>query len=468
LWQGYANSSLWSRYYGSGGWSSWVRLDAGGTQVAPTLASGVSLDTVQADGWTTVLNANNNAGRPEPTGSGMVRTGYASATSGVQLWLSLGSTQSVFHRFRGSTGWSAWHRVDTPLSPMEPYRKALAQRATTPVQIMCVGDSRTEGTGTSDVSLRWQTRMQKYLRERLSPVPGALFPFIPGYPVTSAPGMPVTIAGTVTRDTTYGLGWRTAKLADSTSSLTFTFTGTSCKVMYTKASSTAKMLIAIDGGAAVSVETNSTIVGASNSAVWSSPALTAGAHTVVITRDPATTNSAWQVYVQGLLTYNGDEAAGIRVLDSGYHGSSSTFFTSTRNSMEAAALTAAGGASLIVIGMGTNDAGSTTPATFQTNLLNFINAMRNSAGFTGSFLLLNFTKPNAQTEATYAAIGEQMALIAAGDPLIEYLDMRRDMPDNPTPYTATAGLGLYNDNIHENDAGHAWIAGRMAARLVVT
>ncbi|HET7397376.1 MAG TPA: pyocin knob domain-containing protein, partial [Intrasporangium sp.] len=43
LWQGYANSSLWSRYYGSGGWSSWVRLDAGGTQVAPTLASGVSL-----------------------------------------------------------------------------------------------------------------------------------------------------------------------------------------------------------------------------------------------------------------------------------------------------------------------------------------------------------------------------------------------------------------------------------------
>lgn len=467
LWQGYSNGRVFTRYRGSSGYSAtWSRVDAGGAAEAPTLGSAVSLDTVTADGWTTVLNANNNPGRPETNGSGTVHTSYGGTNVGAQTWFGLGLSRAVFHRFRGSTGYSGWHRVDRPVSPLETWRGALADRATRRVQVLCVGDSRTEGTGTSDVSLRWQTRLQKYLREALSPVPGAVFPFIPGYPVTSAPGFPVTRAGTVTRNTTYGLGWRTVLLPDATSQVQFTFTGTSASLMYTKASATAKRLVSVDGAAAVSVDTNSAAGGGSGAALWNTGALAAGSHTVTVTRDPATTDATWQVYVQGLLTYNGDENAGIRVLDSGYHGSSSTFLTTTRNTQEGYALQAAGGADLIIIGMGTNDAGATAPATYRTNIENFITEMRNR-GFAGSVVLLNLVKPTATTEANYAPIGEQMALIAAADSKVLYYDMRRDMPDNPATTTDPAGLGLFNDGIHEKDTGHAWIAGKLAALLGV-
>lgn len=346
--------------------------------------------------------------------------------------------------------------------PMTKWAAALASAGSSPAQVVAFGDSITEGTGATTVANRWQTLMQTALRDGAV---GAQFPFIPAWPMTSAPGTPVVRAGNVGQNSTStgtGLGWRGIDLRDDTASLTFTFTGDRCKVMYFASSGGGIMSVTIDGGTPVLVSQKVPDAPGGNQA-WDSGALTAGVHTVVIRRS-ATSVAGNFVYVQGLLTYNGDLTSHVRVLDAARHGANTSLLTAARTSAAGLSLAAAGGAKLAIIGYGTNDFGLIPVADFRANIDRLIAGLR-AGGFTGSILLLGMYLGGGRDNDAWSVYMDEYAAIAAADPDVYYLDLRDYMPAVPTPSTDPSGLGYYNDSLHPNDLGYARMAKILTARL---
>lgn len=339
---------------------------------------------------------------------------------------------------------------------------ALANAGTTKANLIVAGDSISEGTGSTNTINRWQNQLQTALRYRHGISYGADYPFIPCWPKTTAPGMPVTRTGNVVADTSRGLGWKAVTIGTD-GVVTFTFTGTSCKLMYFKGSTSGQMTVQIDGGAVTTIDTNSVSNPvAANAAIWDSGALTPGAHTVVVAKAAASSNS---VYPAGLLTFNGDETTGIRVLDAAYHGVQSTWFTSARMDHMVSAVSAIGNVKCIVLNVGTNDMGfGNSLATYKTNIELFVSKLR-TGGYTDTIVLQNCYKGSGRDEATWAGYGEQLRQIAATDADIAYFDWRLRMPDIPNPYNTAPDGYLFNDGLHPNDTGYGYI-GRFLANYL--
>jgi lysophospholipase L1-like esterase len=357
--------------------------------------------------------------------------------------------------------WNEYAMADQALID---WRQAYRYAGSAPAQILAIGDSITEGTGTTTLANRWQTVLQSYLRRQQTPgLTGATFPFIPAKYATTAPGQPVTQSGAVATGYGWGFGWRVARIEDATGEIVFTFTGTSATLMYTKTTLTGVMAIQVDGGTAVIVDTNGTT---NNAATWSTGALGAGTHTVRVTRDPSSAAGQYP-YIQGLLTYNGDETRGVRVVDAAKHGVNSGQLTQANADNTAAALKAAGTFGAVIIGLGTNDYSAGVSAlTYRDNILRQIASLRATlGGFNGSVILLNMYMGGGRDNTTWAAYGEQLSVIAAADPKVKYVDLRWDMPDVPTPTTDPAGQGMYSDTLHPSDFGHRKIAGVLAKVL---
>jgi len=322
------------------------------------------------------------------------------------------------------------------------------------------GDSISEGTGSSPLNLRWQTLLQGKKR---AGVTGATYPFIPAFSTTSTPHPGVTKTGAVFQYDTWGFGGRTALIND-TGVVTFTWTGTGCALMFDKASGTGTMNLVLDGGTPVVIDTNSVTNPGTSPALWNPGALSTGTHTLVVTRD-ASSPVGKSPYVEGLLTYNGDSASGIRIIDAARSGTLSTYFTSGRTTAMAKSLALAGGADLAIIGYGTNDYPYATPvADFKANIELQITALR-ANGFTGSVLLLGMYLAQGRDPAVWQTYHDQMVAIAAADPLVGYLDLREYMPPVPTPYNDPSSLGYYNDTVHPSNAGHEVIASVISEAL---
>lgn len=317
-----------------------------------------------------------------------------------------------------------------------------------------IGDSISEGIGASTVLNRWQSLLQTSLRNGS---PGALFPFLPAWS-TAGSNVPVVLAGSYGSATTAGLGGKGIQMG-STASVTFTFTGTSATVLWSTFTTSRALSVTVDGGVPVILSgVGTSVLPAVETATWSTGPLTRGVHVVVVTRGSAV--EAANPVLNGLLTFDGDEATGVRVIDSARSGSTSgALGDPVRAASLGQGLAAAGGADLAVIGFGTNDyaVGPVTPAQFRTNLEAIIAGLR-SHGFTGSILLLGMYMSQGRTLSTWQQYLDEMADLAALDSSIDFLNLRESMPDIPTPYTAPEGEGLYADALHPSDAGHARIA----------
>lgn len=344
------------------------------------------------------------------------------------------------------------------------YKAKLATASTSPCNIIALGDSNTEGTGSSVVTNRWQTKLQTELRYRHAILQGATFPWLPTYPRTTSPGMPVSVSGDVAVYADRGLGWK-AGIINAGGSVTFTFTGTSFELLMLKGSVTGVMTVQIDGGAPVNYDTNS-VSNPPTTAVykWASGALTPGAHTVIVSRS-ATSTTGQGIYLNGMMTYNGDETAGIRVLDAGYHGMNSTLMTSARLDQLVSNVTAIGNIGAIIANIGTNDMGNSIPvATYKTNMELLVSKLR-GGGYTGTIVLQNCYKGSGRDEATWQTYGKVLNDIAALDADIAYFDWRMRMPDIPSPYNASSGLGFFYDTLHMADPGQQFISSVLADYL---
>lgn len=337
------------------------------------------------------------------------------------------------------------------------WQAAVANAANVQANAVIIGDSISEGTGTTNTSNRWQNLVQKDLRYRHGCAPGAEYPFIPTWPRTSAPGIPVVRTGDVAVDANRGIGWK-AGVIGTDGAVTFTFTGTSFKLMIIKGSASGVMAVSIDGGANQLYNTNSVTGGGADAAYkWDSGPLTRGVHTVRVTRS-ATSETLMGIYLYGCLTYDGDETNGVRLLDGAYHGSNTTLWTSARLDQLVANINSIGNVKLVMVGSGTNDYGQgIAPATTKANYELMLSKLR-GGGYTGSIVFQNVYKGVDRDEATWAAYGDAMRQVAATDAKCAYFDWRMRMPDVPTPYNDSTGLGLFNDGLHPSNIGNRFIA----------
>lgn len=329
--------------------------------------------------------------------------------------------------------------------------------------VVVMGDSISEGYGATSVTRRWLQVLQAELRSRYQPagVAGATYPYISASPrVSPVPGdYPRTATAGVTQSD-HGLGLRSAVIPAG-ESVTFTFTGTRARVYGTKGTTVGKFGIRLNGAAEVVVD-GAAASTSSGVLLWDSGALSVGAHTVLVQRSSTTVASPGNVILEGLVTYNGDETAGVRVLDASKTGATLATFNSS--TLWQGALGAVEGKGLLIMAWGANDATSgTTPAAFKTGLETLIGNAR-TAGWTGSILLVKLAKRGTATEATWADYLTQIDAIAAADPDIATLDLRSRFPDQGTP-EATA-LGVYVDEAHNSDKGQGLIAGYTASAIL--
>lgn len=341
---------------------------------------------------------------------------------------------------------------------------ALANRYAAPARVLVMGDSISEGTGSTTFARRWQAVLQGELRGRFQPpgVVGATIPYVTASPrATPLPtGLGVTTAGSPTQ-ASFGLGLRALTVGVG-QSVTFTFTGDRCTLVGTKGSSAGRYNIVLDGGAGVVVDGFQSGNPVGGNVIWDSGALARGSHTVVVTRDASTTNSPGNVFPEGLLTYDGDHDLGVRVIDGARHGA--VLATFTGSTAWTNAVTTIGSFGLLVMAWGANDSTSgTTAAAFQTGLSSLITQVR-AAGFAGSILLVGLDKRQTADAALWQSYLDAMQAIADGDPDIAYADLRSRMPDVGTA-EATA-LGLYFDDVHPNDKGHGYIADQIATAIL--
>jgi lysophospholipase L1-like esterase len=353
------------------------------------------------------------------------------------------------------------------LPKLRKWYAALANREAAPAELLVLGDSISEGVGATQLIRRWQNMLQRNLRNRLptyglnfgnAATPGAEWPYIPAHwGADWYVGRPSTVSGTWDAVDQFGLGQRAVKLPDDTGKVTFTFTGTSCRLLYTKGDQGAVLRVAIDGGTPVLID--SYIATGLQVGVWNSPALARGAHTVVVTRDPSSA-AGRGAHVEGLVTYDNDSGHGIRVVDGAHSGSWAQGFAADLGWADSAKQVARGNDGRYAGAMmlwGTNDfGGGRSAAQFKADNQAIIAGLR-ARGFDSSIVLVLLWLSFGRNDAAWEDYGRVLNEIASGDPDISYFTIRDVMPD-PTTGDATGSLGLYTDGVHPSDAGNGYLA----------
>ena len=328
---------------------------------------------------------------------------------------------------------------------------------TTPLKVLAIGDSVTEGQGASTKANRWIDLLRDILRKAY-PVAG----------VTGGQNYQPAFYGVYAPDSTWGstgiadtgsntnitwggnLGYRGDQMAVG-ATRTLTVTGTTVDLWYLLNGGT--ISYAVDGGTAVSINTAGTYANAQKTNI---PLYTPGSHTIKITAVSGTS------YISGLTVYNGDETKGVHMYDSGHTG-----WLSADPLTDLALFNAALGIvapDLVIIELGLNDAGSSvSTSTFQTNIQSLVTSIQTLTK-DPSILLIASYEPSAGNLAgnTWANYVTALSNVAAADPTnVGFLDLSAIMP-----VADTSGTGYYRtDGLHPNDSGHVYIASLVAQML---
>jgi len=328
-------------------------------------------------------------------------------------------------------------RPITNSTALRLWHTKLARRTQEPVKVMFAGHSLAEGTGATTYDQRISVVLNANLRARYA-LAGSKYGYITRSYISPAPtGLPYTTSGTVV-GAQFGLGTRAWQIG-AEASVSITFTGDRFLLTYTRAGGSGIMGIQIDGGAVTLVDTNNAAAAAQ--ALWDSGAITAGAHTVIITRDATSTND---VYLCALIPYSGDYNTGIRVYDAGHHGA---FITQAVRTQEVTQLLPFG---LIVQHWGENDTAMTKNAykvAYEARLTSY-----RSTGFTGAFLLLHSPLPTGFNATVWDGFRDAEAEIADAASDVMVLDLSDYMP------AAGGTLGVHYDSKHFSSLGQAWEA----------
>lgn len=194
-------------------------------------------------------------------------------------------------------------------APLYGYYSALARALQSRCDIVALGDPIMEGQGATAVPDRWINKVQDNLRAQWMNGIGG-----PGFtPATYAAGPNASMFPAWSYSATpgalpQGLGYKAARLNDTVTA-TLTRKCTSFKLFFYRLAADV-VTIAIDGDASVTFTMNTSV----REQAWTSPALTSGEHTVVVTGAGAGTSFCGGVF------FNGDEAAGVSIWDASHSG----------------------------------------------------------------------------------------------------------------------------------------------------
>lgn len=349
-------------------------------------------------------------------------------------------------------------------SALRTFWAALAKAGTSPVDVLCIGTSLTEGADATAPGKRWVELLRDLLRARYQPagVVGGEG-YVPAHYQTPAIPDRFTGAGSLSG---YGLGRRSVSLTAG-QSRTLTFTGTGCDILYAKGTTTGSFTWAVDGGAASAPISTVDAAGPLGGFAVSVRGLAAASHTLVIAHA-----SGGSAVIEGAMVYNGDETKGIRLWEAGHSGyTTEDYLTTVDNSAKTWAQSIkATNPDLVVIDIGANDekpAAGITPAQFAINVAALIARVRANCTTDPTIVLVGVwarisTGDGITTEAQWTPYFDALKAAAAADPKVEFLDLW----DRFGPNGGAMTLGLLSDQTHVTDAG-AWLWAQSAYELVV-
>ncbi|HEX9065098.1 MAG TPA: SGNH/GDSL hydrolase family protein [Streptosporangiaceae bacterium] len=361
---------------------------------------------------------------------------------------------------------------------LTPWLAGLANRLSVRCNVVCLGDSITEGVHAvgppfTGFQNRWLARLADVLRARF-PTQG-LTGGGRGFIGAASSGettfnWPTTIAGSPLTATTSGPKAKFVQLNAAGQSIAFSLTGDAADIMWTQASFGGAFSWAVDGGAATKVSTNgsSTVDGKLTRISLGA----AGPHTLLLSWVSGKSN------IDGVIEYNGDAASGIQVHDAAHYGWQTSNWVSALNGGAAAgpaAAIAALGPAAVIISLGSNDQyAGVPPATFQARLQTIITSLqaRLTSPFPAFVLCLlparvgqsGYTYPWSQYVTAAGNVAAADTSGPGGTSIVSVLDFTA-IPTMPPADSDVYGFWQAGDLVHPSNRGHEMIADCLAAFL---
>ncbi|WP_304455868.1 SGNH/GDSL hydrolase family protein [Nocardiopsis sp. YSL2] len=358
---------------------------------------------------------------------------------------------------------TATWRPDGSTTALMGWHASLANRHFARANVVCVGDSITEGQGATDYAHTWPARLRELLRARF---PTAGVTGGRGFIGAASTGSisytwPATVTGGPTYDTGWGPKRHTPFLdGDGTPDL-ITYSalqGTAVDILWGRSSLSGTFRYRVDGGAWTSVDTSGTSQDGQLTRVTLG---TSGPHTLEI----EAVTAAFKQIVSGVIEYDGDEAAGVTVHDASHFGWESTTWSTPTDADKWPSAIGALNPGLIVIMLGANDQwAGTAPSTFRTNVSALIAALRGAntvpVPFPPILLAMHAARGDGPFAHTWDAYVAEAHSLARTDPLVTVADLTLGprMPDQAD----SPNWGLYADQVHLSGKGYAYLADRLA------
>jgi len=363
---------------------------------------------------------------------------------------------------------------------LTPLFAGLADRLSARCNIVCLGDSITEGQGaagppSTGFENRWLARLRDMLRCRYPTqgLTGGGRGFI-GAASTGEGSFPWPAATSQSLPNGMGAGPKAKflQLAGSGQTITFSLVGDAADIMWTQVPYGGTFSWAVDGGTAKNVSTNGGSVadGKLTRIALGGP----GSHQLVLSWVSGKSD------IDGVIEYNGDYSSGIQVHDAGHYGAQASTWISALNGGAAsgpAAAIASLAPSAVIITLGSNDQYlGVDPATFASRLQTIISDLEARLASPYPTFLLNMLPPRANQSSytypwsQYIAAAQNVAAADTSGPggtsVVAVMDF------TAAPSMPTADTDVYNfwasDRVHPSNEGHQRIADCLVELLTMS
>jgi lysophospholipase L1-like esterase len=339
-----------------------------------------------------------------------------------------------------------------------PFHQAVDERETAAVPVLVVGDSVTEGWGSTALDDPWPRRLQDLLRTRWptsTQDPDGSDGYLASYYASESMPDPV-VTGSPQEMWNHGFGWRALRFDAADESVTFQVEGTTAEVWHVRhPTPDAAIAVSVDGGPATILSQE----GPTSDTVDVVPLGDPGPHTIEVAH-----HAGAQSAVGGVRAFDGDQHSGLHVVDGGHSGIWSEFLSNTTLQQTLVRQVELLDPGLVVINLGINDMGfGRDPAAYRTDLAAGIAALR-AIDADLPILLVGAWAHAGSTFAhpweDYVAAAESLATELG----LPFLDMSVRWPQAGTP--EANALGWYRDVVHLSSAGNAELADVLEQQLL--
>ena len=252
---------------------------------------------------------------------------------------------------------------------------------------------------------------------------------------------------------------------------TYTVRGTKVGIWYLRQAGAGDFTVAIDGGAPVTVSTAGT---PSDAAKYEVTGLSAGTHTIVVTKSGTTRAD--------LHGFFGENTTGVVVNNFSGYGAVSSGATATAGFSSPAKYGGGSGypADLVIWAMGANDAnsGATAADTYIANVRKYLDLIRDYSGATGAVDIMFVLPHLGQFDASQRGDAYAARLRGMADHFgAAFVNMNAVFRNSWSYFNSLSGWGVANgaspgtagtDSVHPSDAGHQLYANVLSPILSAT